>query len=314
MSKFILVKAIPAQRRRVVRIRRTDLGRYLFVLPAVLFMLGFFAYPVIDNIGISLQDVGARAFITGYAPFVGLSNYATVLQNPSFQAAVRNTIIFTIFSLIVQFIVGMALALFFNRSFPLAQTLRSLILLPWLLPLLVTGTTFKWMFTDPNGIINYALVNVLHILPHGVAWLADTQLALPIVILANIWIGIPFNMIILHSGLQGIPLEIYEAAAMDGASPWDRYWRITLPLLRPVISLLFVLGFIYTIKVFEIVVVLTQGGPADATQVFSFLSYQLSFQEFLFGQGAAVGNIMVLIALACGMGYLMTIRREQSWT
>jgi multiple sugar transport system permease protein len=150
-------------------------------------------------------------------------------------------------------------------------------------------------------------------MPHHVAWLGDTHLALPVAIAANIWIGIPFNMIILHSGLQDIPTEIYEAADIDGAGRWARFWRITLPLLRPVISILLILGLIYTLQVFGQIYVMTGGGPADATQLFAILSYQLSFSDFLFGQGAAVGNVMALIALVCAVGYLAVVKREQAW-
>ncbi len=307
-------EATQARVRRRFHPRWADVTRYLFALPAVLFMLTFVGYPLLDNIVISFQNVGLTTFISGNAPFVGLANYAHVLALPTFQLAARNTAILTVCSLVVQFTIGMGLALFFNRRFRLAGPMRALLLLPWLLPPVVTGSAFKWLFTDPNGLVNYLLADIFHVLPHHMAWLADTQLALPVAILANSWIGIPFDMIILHSGLQGIPIEIYEAADIDGAGRWVRFWQVTLPLLRPVIAILLVLGLIYTIQVFGLVYIITQGGPADATQLFAILSYQLSFGNFLFGQGAAVGNIMVLIALAGAVIYLFVLRREQSWS
>ncbi len=300
--------------RRRARFRRSDLTRYMFVLPATVYLLVFFAYPIVYNIIFSLQDVNIATFISGNAPWVGLANYAKVIQSPTFQAAARNTAILTVLSLVFQFGVGMLLAMYYNRGFPLAGAMRSLMLLPFLLPFIVTGSAFKWLFTDPNGLVNYLFSDIAHIVPPHTAWLADRQLALPVVILANIWVGIPFNMIILHSGLQGIPTEIYEAAAIDGANRWVRFWRITLPMLRPVISILLILGLIYTVQVFDAPYVLTGGGPADASQTFSILSYQLSFGDFSFGQGAAVGNIMVLITLVLAMGYLAAVRREQSWS
>jgi len=296
------------------RLRRSDVTRYMFVLPATAYLLVFFAYPIVYNIIFSLQDVNIATFISGNAPWVGLANYATALRSPTFQAAARNTAILTVLSLVFQFGVGMLLALYYNRGFPLAGAMRSLMLLPFLLPFIVTGSAFKWLFTDPNGLVNYLFSDLVHIVPPHTAWLADRQLALPVVILANVWVGIPFNMIILHSGLQGIPAEIYEAAAIDGANRWVRFWRITLPMLRPVISILLILGLIYTVQVFDAPYVLTGGGPADASQTFSILSYQLSFGDFSFGQGAAVGNIMVLITLVLATGYLAAIRREQSWS
>jgi len=296
------------------RFRRSDVTRYMFVLPATVYLLVFFAYPIVYNVIFSLQDVNIATFISGNAPWVGLANYATALQSPTFQAAARNTAILTVLSLVFQFGVGMLLALYYNRGFPLAGAMRSLMLLPFLLPFIVTGSAFKWLFTDPNGLVNYLFSDLVHIVPPHTAWLADRQLALPVVILANVWVGIPFNMIILHSGLQGIPAEIYEAAAIDGANRWVRFWRITLPMLRPVISILLILGLIYTVQVFDAPYVLTGGGPADASQTFSILSYQLSFGDFSFGQGAAVGNIMVLITLVLATGYLAAIRREQNWS
>ncbi len=302
------------QSRGRARFRRSDLTRYMFVLPATVYLLVFFAYPIVYNIIFSLQDVNIATFISGNAPWVGLANYTKVIQSPTFQAAARNTAILTVLSLVFQFGVGMLLAMYYNRGFPLAGAMRSLMLLPFLLPFIVTGSAFKWLFTDPNGLVNYLFSDIAHIVPPHTAWLADRQLALPVVILANVWVGIPFNMIILHSGLQGIPTEIYEAAAIDGANRWVRFWRITLPMLRPVISILLILGLIYTVQVFDAPYVLTGGGPANASQTFSILSYQLSFGDFSFGQGAAVGNIMVLITLVLAMGYLAAVRREQSWS
>lgn len=311
------------QRRQGVRVRgerrgrsarqlRAALARYLFVLPATLFMLVFFVYPVASNILLSFQDVNLGSYLRGDSSFIGLQNYVDVIQSPVFRVAARNTLVFTLASLVFQFVIGLLLALFFNRVFPFSRTIRSLILLPWLLPFVVTGTAFKWLFADPNGIINYLLVSVLHVIPQPVAWLSDPDLALPIVIVANVWIGVPFNMVMLHSGLQSIPREIYEAAEIDGAGRMQRLFSITLPLLRPVISILLILGMIYTFRVFDVVFVLTGGGPVEATTTLAILSYQLSFANFLFGQGAAVGNLMVAFVVVFAVGYLWLLRREQT--
>jgi len=291
--------------------RRSTVVRYLFLLPATLFMLTFFVYPVIDNLLISVQDTDVNALIHGSGPFIGLNNYAAVLGSDVFQTAVRTTAIFTVVSLAAQFTLGLGLAIYFNRSFPLSRTIRALLLLPNLLPFVVTATAFRWLFTDPNGFVNYVGGDLLHVVPPHTAWLADNQLALPVVILANVWIGTPFNMVLLYGGLQGIPREIYEAAAIDGAGAWTRLRWITLPLLRPIISVLLILGFIATIKVFGLVYVLTGGGPAGATQTFLVLAYNLSFLNFQFGQGAAVGNLVAVIALIGALSYLAVLRREE---
>jgi multiple sugar transport system permease protein len=290
---------------------RASNARYLFVLPAAIYLITFFAYPLGYNVVISFQNVDLAHFIQGSGPFIGLDNYRTVLNSSVFHKAASNMVEFTALSLIFQFTIGMLLALFFNRSFPLSRTLRALMLVPWLLPLIVVATAFKWLFADPNGLIDYVFGTILHLVPPHEAWLSDPHVALAAAIVVNIWVGVPFNTVILHSGLQSIPPEIYEAAGIDGAGPWTRFWRITLPLLRPVISILLVLGLIYTLKVFGLMLVLTGGGPADATQLFSLVSYQLSFGDFQFGQGAAAGNIMVLVALVGAICYLFVLRSEQ---
>jgi multiple sugar transport system permease protein len=309
-DKQALGQQLRAGRERRVR---ATLGRYMFVAPTMIFFLIFFAYPIADNVLISFQDVNIATFVGGNAPFVGFTNYSRMIETPLFQTAARNTLVFTIVSIAFQFTFGMALALYFNRRFPGVRTIRSVILIPWLLPLVVTATAFKWLFTEPNGLVTYLLGNELHIVSAHTSWLADPNLALPVAILANIWVGVPFDMVILHSGLQGIPEELYEAAAIDSAGRWACFWHITMPTLRPVIAVLLMLSLIYTIKVFDLIWVLTGGGPADVTQLFSTVSYQQSFGNFLFGQGAAVGNIMVLIVLVCAVGYLFALRREQDW-
>ena len=169
--------------------------------------------------------------------------------------------LFTIGSLAFQFSLGLALAMFFRRVFPLNGVLRSLLLVPWLLPLVVSGTVWRWMMDYDSGVINQTLLH-LHLISQPVQWLVSTKLALIAVILVNIWVGIPFNMVILYGGLQSLPEQVFEAAAIDGASAWQRFTRITLPMLRPVILVLLTLGLIYTIKAFDIIMLVTQGGPA----------------------------------------------------
>ena len=160
-------------RLQATRIGGIGAARYLFVLPALIFILAFFAYPLADNIVVSFQDVNLFTYLNGNAPFIGLSNYSHVVQTEVFQQAARTIAVFCLFSISFQFICGMLLALFFNHSFPLARITRSLLLIPWLLPVIVTSTAFKWLFTDPNGLINYVLVDGLHLMSHGRAWLAD---------------------------------------------------------------------------------------------------------------------------------------------
>jgi multiple sugar transport system permease protein len=186
--------------------------------------------------------------------------------------------------------------------------LRSLLLLPWLVPAIAASAIWRWILDQDNGALNRVLAG------SGLAgghpgWLTSTSLALIAVIVVNIWIGIPFNTAILYSGLQGIPEEMYEAAALDGATRWRTFRHITWPLLRPVVNVVLVLGVVYTLKVVDIILGLTNGGPANATQTIGTQSYHLSFVQFDFGQGAALGNILILVSLAFALLYLYATRR-----
>ena len=237
-------------------------------------MLVFYAYPLYRNIDLSLRNYTIRSFINGNASFIGFQNYVTAFHNPTFWPAFIHTFVFTIVSLIFQFSIGLALAVFFIRRFPLSTTLRALFLIPWLLPLIVSASTWSWMFNSDSGVINSAL-SWFGIGP--VNWLTSPQWALISVIIANIWIGVPFNLVVLYSGLQNIPADVYEAASLDGATGWKAFWRITFPLLRPVSAITVLLGFVYTLKVFDIIWIMTKGGPGDASTTLATWSYRLGF-------------------------------------
>ena len=298
------------KRRR--RLRRFPLARVTFLLPAIIYMLLFYGYPLFYSIQVSLEIYDLQAEISGVAAFIGLNNYIAVVQDPTFRDAAIHTLLFTVLSIVPQFILGMALAVFFYRYFPLSRLLRALFLLPWLVPLIVSGTVWKWLFNETNGLIDQILAG-LHLLPPHFGWLTTPGWALAALIIANIWLGIPFNLAILYSGLQSIDHEFYEAAAIDGANRWQSFRYVTVPLLEPVIGIVLMLGFIYTIKVFDIIYVITQGGPGNTTQTFSTWSYTLSFSEQLFGQGAAQANIILVISLIVALLYLWWSRRTTQW-
>ncbi len=288
-----------------------SLVRFSFVIPIILYLFIFFGYPLYYSVTVSLQDYSLQTEYTGIAPFIGLKNYLNVLQDTTVHMAAWHTVIFTVGSIVPQFLIGLGLALFFAKKFPLSRFLRSLMLLPWLLPLVVSGTVWKWLFDQTNGIIDQMLAG-LHLLPAHFGWLTTPGWGLAAIIITNIWIGIPFNMVLIYSGLQGISGEVYEAASIDGANRWQQFWYVTLPLLRPVIAVVLLLGLIYTLKVFDIVYVLTGGGPANTTQIFATWSYNLSFAQQLFGQGAALGNIILIISLVVALIYLRPQRGQQT--
>lgn len=292
----------PARRRQQ---RREELAKWAFLTPAIAFLLLFFGYPIIKNVTMSLQEYTTKTFYTGEAPFVGLDNYIAVIRSSVFTTALLNTVLFTVGSIIGQFTIGLALAVFFKKRFPLSGVMRSLLLLPWLLPMIVSSAIWKWMLDKDSGVINQ-LLGLLHI--DAVPWLTSTSVSLIAVIMVNIWLGIPFNMTILYSGLQDIPDELYEAAALDGAVGWKAFRNVTWPLLRPVVSVVLILGVVYTLKVLDIILGLTGGGPSNATETLATQSYKLSFANFEFGQGAALGNILVIIALVFALVYLRVTR------
>nr|WP_235618080.1 sugar ABC transporter permease [Streptomyces sp. CB02400] len=287
------------------------LARWMFVLPAAACLLLFFGYPLVKNVVMSFQQYTTTTFYTGAAPFVGLLNYSRILSSELFSEALANTVLFTAASVLGQFVIGLFLALFFQRRFPLSGILRGLLLLPWLMPLVVTGTTWRRMLDPETGAVN-ALLRGLHLSASGVPWLTSTSHALVSVIVVSVWVGIPFNTVILHSGLQSLPGHLFEAAKLDGAGPVRSFRHVTWPLLRPVVSVVLVLDVVYTVKVLDIVLVVTGGGPADATETAATRAYELSFQQFEFGRGAVLGNVLIALSLLFALVYLRVDRRARN--
>ncbi|MDT0303470.1 carbohydrate ABC transporter permease [Streptomonospora wellingtoniae] len=287
--------------------RRRIASQWLFVAPAVLYMLVFFSYPLVRNVVMSFQSYTPRTYFTGEAPFTGLDNWRAVLSDELFASSLWHTLLFTAGSLLGQFTIGMALALFFSRRFPLSGVMRSLLLLPWLIPMVVAGTLWRRVLDQETGVLNEALQG-LQLTDSAIPWLSSPDFALLSVVLVNIWIGVPFNMVILYGGLQEIPKEIREAAVLDGAGFFRRFFGVTLPMLRPVVTVVLVLGFMSTVKILDLILALTNGGPANATETLGTHTYQLSFLELDFGQGAVVGNVLILISMVFAVIYLRANR------
>ncbi|MGH2558160.1 MAG: carbohydrate ABC transporter permease [Thermomicrobiales bacterium] len=302
------------QRSRVGRLAgasaRRHAGGYLFLLPALAYMTVIMLYPVYSNVRMSLHDVNVSTFLAGSAPFVALDNYRVLFEDAAFWKALRVSLIFTAGSLVFQFTIGFLLAVLFNQPFPGNNLFRGLLLLGWLLPTVVSGSIFRWMLDGDFGVINYALTNV-SILAEDRYWLLDPSTALAGTILANIWVGIPFNMLLILAGLQGIPPTLYEAASIDGATAWQRFRSITVPLMRPVSLSVLLLGFIYTFKVFDLIYIMTGGGPVDASTVLPIHAYQLTFEFFHFGEGAAAATVLLVGLLVVAVTYLWLSRREE---
>lgn len=286
------------------------IAAYIFIVPALLYMLVFVGYPIIENIRLSFLDVNVMTVTRDVQPFVGFENYKILHQKGVIVTALKNTLIYTIACLVFQFMIGLAFALLFSRSFRLAPQLRGLVMISWLLPPTVTAMVFKFMFSTNGGIVN-EIIKLLAPWAEPVEWLLTPFTAMLALVIANTWIGVPFNMILLTAGLTTIPKDIYESASIDGANAVKRFFYITLPLLKPAIYSLLMLGFIYTFKVFDLVIIMTKGGPVNATQMMSTYAYKLSFDEFNFSQGAAASNIMFLVMLIVAFLYLRMVYREE---
>jgi multiple sugar transport system permease protein len=257
------------------------------------------------SLALSFRDATVETFVGGDMPFVGLSNYEQILSSSTFWQALENTVVFTFCSILFQFTIGFLLALFFQNRFPLKNVLIALLLIPWIAPVLTAANTFKGLFNEVGPINQIAHLLGIPTVP----WLASPGFALAATIVANIWIGFPFNFILLYSGVCNVPPEIYEAARIDGASYWRRVAHITLPILKPVTVAVLMLGTIYTVKVFDLVWIMTGGGPANTSHLLSTYAYQVGFSILNFGQAAAIATVIVALILSLNLFQLVLQRR-----
>lgn len=289
---------------------RNVFAKYSFIVPAVIFMLVLIGYPLVYNIVLSFQKVDLSSLTTGETSFIGLYNYKKLFGTEVFGISVLNTIIYTIGSVVFQVVIGFLLALFFSMKFKLASFLRGLVMISWLIPLTVSALLFKFMMSDSVGVINEMLL-YLNFIESPIQWLSNPDIALWSVIIANIWVGIPFNMLLLSTGISNLPTEVFEASALDGANWIKRTFYITLPMLKPVILVVLMLGFIYTFKVFDLVYVMTGGGPINSTEVLSTVAYKFSFEDFNFSLGSATANILFVILFLISLIYLRMMKDDE---
>jgi multiple sugar transport system permease protein len=297
--------AVAEPSRAKARKARFDLSPYMFILGFVVFCLLMLLYPVVYSLTLSFRQATVDTFVSGDMPFNGLTQYQAAIADPVFWRAVVNTVLFAFFSILFQFAIGFLLALLFQLNFPLKNFCLALLLIPWVLPVLTAANIFKGLFND-IGPIN----QILHLVGLGpFPWLADPTYAFPATIVANIWIGFPFNFILLYAGMRSIPIEVYEAAKIDGANFWKRVVHITLPLLKPVSAAVLMLGTIYTVKVFDLVFIMTGGGPANGTQLLSTYAYQVGFSLLNFGEAAAIATLLVLLVLVLNLLQLVLQRK-----
>ncbi len=259
-----------------------------FVLPLIIIMGGLILWPFINAILISLTT---RSLVTRTETFVGLGNYKRLLEDTVFISSVQNTMVFTFAAVFIKFVFGMCIALLLNSKLPFRSILTGLILLPWIVPEVVTALAWRSIYDPIFGGLN-PILQGLGIISRDVAWLAEPGLAMPSVIAVNVWKGIPFFTILLLAGLKGLDKEQYEAVEVDGANALQRFRHITLPGLRYVMIVTGLLSFILTFNTFGLIYLMTGGGPGGATRVYSILAYERAIISLRFGPGTAVAFSM----------------------
>ena len=292
----------------MARTRRLGL---LLALPAIIYITIFLVIPLLYNVWLSISNANGSNLITGDYHPTGLTDYEAVLANPGFWNGLKLSAIFTFASLALQFIIGYAMALFFRKPFPGNGIIRALLLVAWILPAVVTGTIFRWIFDSDFGVINYFLTS-LHLVDKPVMWLTGPTTAMVAVVVANLWVGMPFNMLLILSGLHTIDDGLYEAAEVDGAGPIRTFFSITEPLMRPVVFSLLLLGVINTYKVFDLIYTMTKGGPVEATTTLPIFTYLQTFKVFDFGNGAAASMLTMVLPLALSWFYVRSLDKEDA--
>ena len=281
----------------------------LMVGAAIVFLLAFAGTPLLYNILMSFQQVDMFNLGTFVRPLVGLANYASVVAQPEFWTVTRNTMIFVVGSIAGQFVLGFGLALFFQQRFPGAATIRGLFLVSWVMPGLVVGSIWSWILAGDFGVLNFMLKS-LGIIDANIFWKSNPAYSLWAAIIANIWLGLAFNMLLLAVGLTSIPHDLYEAARVDGANAWQRFWHITLPMMRSTIGAVLSLGLIGTLQQFDLFPPITEGGPANSSTVAQYWAWQASFKLYDFAKGATISVMMFVLVFIASIVYVRSTRHE----
>ncbi|KQO08455.1 sugar ABC transporter permease [Paenibacillus algorifonticola] len=271
---------------------------YFLMSPVLIYLLAVMVLPF----GWALYLSFTNKVVGADAVFIGLGNYLELLQDSAFWKATWNTVVFTGVAVLFKTVFGMIMALVLNEKIIFRNTFRVLLFLPWTIPTIVSVFTWQWIYSDVGGVLNFLLLKV-HLIDQPLGWLARPDLAMFSVILVNVWRGIPFMGIAILAGLQTVSKEMYEAAMLDGAGAVKRFWHMTLPSVKEVTILAAVMTTIWTLNDFEIIWLLTRGGPANATQVLSTLSYTIGFLNMSLGKAIAIA-IMTMPPLILLINYV----------
>jgi multiple sugar transport system permease protein len=275
---------------------------YLLIAPAFLYLIIIMLFPLSWAIYISFTD----KTIGTDGTWIGFANYTELLQDDLFRKSVWNTLLYTFYAVTLKMLLGLIMALILNQAIRARNLFRALLLLPWTLPTFVSILIWRWIFSDTGGVMNHIFQSVGFI-KQPLLWLGDAGLAFTSIVTVNVWRGMPFIGITLLAGLQSIPRELYESAAIDGANAIKRFWHITLPMLSNLILLTTVIITIWTLNNFDVVYLLTNGGPANATYVISLYSYQVAFTTLDLAKAIAVSVLFLPV-------FIVLVNFVTKWT
>ena len=282
----------------------------LLLLPTAASLLAISVYPILNGLWLSLRDT---SLIAPEDRFVGLQNYFALLGDGQFWNAWKHTIQFTAASTLLETVLGLAMALVLHETFAGRGMVRAAMLVPWAIPTVVTSKMFGWLFDGQNGLVNHALQG-LGVISENIGWYSSPDYALLTIIIADVWKTTPFMALLLLAGLQTIPSSLREASFIDGANVWQHFWHVTMPLLLPTLLIAALLRALDAFRIFDLVYVLTGGGPADSTETLSTLTYKQLFSALQFGYGSTLAAAMFLTeaVIAFGFGIFIVDRMRRT--
>ncbi|MDN5343726.1 sugar ABC transporter permease [Oceanotoga sp. DSM 15011] len=287
--------------------KREKMG-YLFLLPSVVLMIAFIIYPVINTVYLSFFNYRVQTMSMGKT-FVGVKNFIMAFKDPNFLGSFKFTITFTVVAVTLETLIGILFALIMNKKIPGQGIIRTSVLIPWAIPTIVSALMWKFMYSEQYGVINF-IFQKLHIVQGSIPWLSDASLAVIATIIADVWKTTPYMSLLILSGLQTIPKNLYEASSIDGANKRQQFFKITLPLLKPVLSVAILFRVIATFRIYDLVAALTSGGPANSTQSLSLYTIRTYFNFGNIGYGSALATITLLISLLISLLFLNALKTK----
>lgn len=281
---------------------------WILVIPCLTLILGLAVYPIIYSFWLSLHNA---SLLNPERTFIGLANYTDVLTSRSFWDSMMRTLYFVFVSLTVQILIGMGVAVVLNQEFWGRRFARSIMLLPWAIPNIVNAVMWEWIYNASYGALNGVLMQ-FGLTEEKISWLGSKFLALNMVIVSDTWKMIPFYAILLLAGMQSISKDLYESATIDGSGAWSSFIHITLPMLKPVLLVIMVLRTMQCFGVFDIIYIMTKGGPANGTMTISYYIFHETFGNLDFGRGSAISFVVAVIILLISLVYIRILRSEHA--